>query len=607
MAKAQVFSLPKRPNESPLFHINAFKGINLSTIPTQIDENHSPDMLNLNVGERGALTKRTGYEKLFELGTDTINGMYVYLDEDKQKTLLMASGTKLYEIKVNEIGTATPTLVYDGAADSRVTFFEMNQKVYILDGTNFLVYQPSNPVGNDRVIPIYGGYIPTVTISRTPSGGGEPYEDLNLIEPGFKDSFSADGVATDYQLSQKNLDAIGIKATVNGANIEETLGLTVDHTTGIVTFPTPPAAGTNNVIITAYKTNTGFVERIRKCRFSVLFGGTNDTRVFVSGNPDSPNQIWVSGLNDPTYWPENSFYKVGRENEAVQGFAKQYDYLVIEKEYSKWNMQFQLLDGKASFPIKPINDEVGTLARWSMQNIENTPVSLTQSGVYLLKASNIRDERNVEKISGNVDAQLLKEANLEQAISVDHDNQYWLALNQKVYLYDYLIKEWFIYDNIDATAFLEFEGTLYFGNGSGNVYRFKTKNHLTPYNDDGQPINVYWYSKLIDFGAPERYKLIQRIFHTLNPDTHTSSKLSIRTDKKGETFVTELRADQIDFQFFDFTRFAFSTSDLPQQSAKKIKEKKITHLQLKFENNVVDESFQLMGIGIKYAYQNEVK
>jgi hypothetical protein len=34
-------------------------------------------------------------------------------------------------------------------------------------------------------------------------------------------------------------------------------------------------------------------------------------------------------LYDPTYWPENGFYKYP---EKVRGFSKQYDYLVVHRE-----------------------------------------------------------------------------------------------------------------------------------------------------------------------------------------------------------------------------------------------------------------------------------
>ncbi len=95
----QVFKLPKQPKEPPLFRINQFKGLNVSTTSTQIEENQSSDMLNMALDERGALNKRTGYDRIFSspIGTGKINGMYAYRKPDGTTDFLFAHGTTLYK------------------------------------------------------------------------------------------------------------------------------------------------------------------------------------------------------------------------------------------------------------------------------------------------------------------------------------------------------------------------------------------------------------------------------------------------------------------------------------------------------------------------------
>ncbi|MEH7236377.1 hypothetical protein [Bacillus sp. JJ1562] len=97
---------------------------------------------------------------------------------------------------------------------------------------------------------------------------------------------------------------------------------------------------------------------------------------------------------------------------------------------------------------------------------------------------------------------------------------------------------------------------------------------MTPYNDDGKPINAYWCSKMLDFNVPERYKIINRIFYSLKPSDHTSCKLYVRTDRKDVSFVDLKRGDKLIFLIFDFTRFSFKASDVQQEMSKKLKEKK---------------------------------
>lgn len=577
--------------EPPLLRVEPFKGMNLSVTPTQIDQSQSADMLNVNIDERGALNKRTGYTRVFatSLGPGAINGLFVF-----QNKLLIAHGTKLY----TQSGDEQPVQIYSGLANNHLTFFTMNDKCYLLDGVRYLVY-------DGETVKSVEPFIPTLTISREPAGGGEPYEDFNLLGAGFKDSFSADGTEKKFVLSLKELDMTDVTAEVNGTEVTEGDGLTVDRTKGEVTFTTVPAKGTNNVIITAYKTQADLPKRIKQCTFHTIFGGSNDTRVFVSGNSEMPNYVWASDLHNPAYFPENRFYKF---NDRVMGFAKQYDYLIVERETGKHQIGFELVDGVSSFPSKPINDQVGTVATRSIQIVENNPVSLSKDGVYMLVASSIRDERNVEHISENIDARLLKEPNLEKAVSIDYDKKYWLALNGNVYLFDYSIGEWYLYDNIHANCFIEINRNLYFGSSKeGLLYRFKQEDEVRPYNDDGVAINAFWKSKHFTFGADERHKLIEKVFFSLKPSIRTSADLYYVTNKKQSDLVKSTRMDLLDFRDINFNHMSFSFSVFPQEAMAKIKAKKVTHFQVVLENKNIDESMGVLSTGIKFKYQSYVK
>jgi hypothetical protein len=665
-------------NEQPLMRLGPFGGIDLSVTPSQVDQNHSPDMLNFHIDERGALTKRTGYERVYatSLGAGAINGMFEYRKKDGTVQFLLAHGTKLYK----QSWTSQPVQIYSGLANQSVNFFSMKDKCYIMDGVNYLVYDGTTV---KEVEP----YVPTLSVSKLPSGGGTHLEDFNLLGTAFKESFSSDGTSNDYFLSLKGLDATEVTILANGVEYKEGYEFVVDRKSGKVSFYTVPPAGTNNVIITAHKTYgdsrteyfTGnginkifnlslqeldripavevwtdngsqiiqkvegtdytvdyekgqvrfliniqtsenvigiksykklanFKNQIKKNWFHVFYGGSNDTRVFISGNPDFPNHMWRSGLYDPSYFPENGFYKIGSDSDKIQGFSKQYDYLVIHKEFSLWNMQYEINNGEVSFPIKPINDQVGTLAKGSIQIIENNPVSLSKDGIYALVSSNVRDERNIQYISDRIDKSLLKEINLKNAISIDFDKKYWLAVNGNVYIYDYVTSEWFVYDNIHASSFIERNGVLHFASSiDGLLYRFKDRDHVTAYDDDGQPINAYWVSKLFDFGLPEYQKAIQKLFVNMKPGIHTSVDVHYRTDRKGETFAFATRMDKLDFESLDFTRFGFRTSDIPQESGKKVKIKKANYLQLKLVNDQIDEGLSIDNLSIKYSLMNEVK
>lgn len=418
----------------------------------------------------------------------------------------------------------------------------------------------------------------------------------------------------EFRLSRTEIDADTLEVSIDGGttfNQVEDAHFTVDREKGIVTFVTAPDTGEFNVVIKYKKRLINLPKRIKKCRFHEFFGGSNDTRVFVAGNDEMPDYVWRSDLYNPTYFPENGFYKFPG---MVKGFSRQYDYLIIERHNGKHLINFSLADGVASFPSKPINDQVGTLAEKSIQIIENNPVSLSKNGVYMLTSSNIRDERNVSHISEAIDPLLMKEENLDKAISIDFDNKYWIALNGKVYVLDYGYKterfgEWYVYDNIHASCFLEMNNNLYFGSKKeGLVFRFKKETEIQPYNDDDtQPIVAYWKSKILNFGADERKKQVERVFFSLKPFYHTSADLYYNSDSVERTYISTTRKDLFSYAYLDYSVFSYATRDFPQESANKVKAKKIIYFQLELRNEKMDEAFSLLSIGIKYNYQSYAK
>lgn len=591
----------------PLLRLEPFKGMDVSASATQIDNHHSPDMLNVNIDERGALNKRTGYARVFptSLGTGKINAMYVYTKQDNTSIFLFAHGTKLY----TQAGNAQPTVLYNGIQNKKINFFTSEGKCYIMDGVKYLVYDGVN-------IKDVEPYIPVLQISKNPSGGGTANEDFNFIGNKFKDSFSGDGTSTVYQMSLTGLDATPVKAEIGTTVINEGSELTVDRVNGKVTFTTAPAKGTNNVIITAGKTVSGYPERIKKCTFATGFGGSNDTRIFIAGNPDLPDHMWRSGLFDPSYWPENGYYRMA---EKIMGFSRQYDYLIVERPNGKHMVSFNITsDGVVTFPSKPINNQVGTVASNSIQIIENNPVSLSKNGVYMLVQSTLRDEKNVVHISQAIDRLLLLESALDNAVSVDFDKKYWLAVNGNVYVLDYTQKstqykygEWYVYNNIPASSFVVMGDFLYFGSYSeGLIYRFKKEYDGDAYNDDGQPIDAYWRSKQLTFNADDLRKYVDSLYFSVKPATKTSVDLFYSSDKKEDVPINASKAIQFNlfsFLSLDFAQFTFYYSDFPKPVKSKVKAKQITHFQLVIRNNKLNESLSILSLGIEYRYQNKIK
>lgn len=117
-------------------------------------------------------------------------------------------------------------------------------------------------------------YVPTVTIAKKPSGGGQAHEPLNLIQPAFIEKFYGEANVKDFHLSFEGLDEHTLVVKLlnkDGEWIEKEEGkdFTVNRETGVVTFTTAPGVspldGEDNVSIQAWRTVEGYADRINKC------------------------------------------------------------------------------------------------------------------------------------------------------------------------------------------------------------------------------------------------------------------------------------------------------------------------------------------------------
>lgn len=603
-----MITAPSRRRTQPPapLKIETFKGIDLRNT---IDLSYSQDAPNMILDDEYKPEKRTGYKRIFSGSvTGGVTGVFTYRKIGGQLIKLFTADTKLYSWNVEGVD---PTVVYNGLSGLKTRTFVMNDKLYIMDGNKIRQYDGTTIADITTI-----AYKPILTQGRTASGGGDPLEQWNLIGSGFREKFSV--VATDraYPLSVTNLDEIAVTATINGVAKTENVDFTVNRTTGVVTFNEPPPLGTNNVEITAYKTMSGYANQILKCKYAILFGGANDTKVFLWGNPDYPNRIYRSGTSaepplasNPLYFPENYYQDIGSSAEKIMNCAKQYDTLVVDKESSIWSMGYDYNNGEPIFTVKPINDSVGLFSPDTLQVINNNPTGLTRNGVYMLTGGSVRDERNVQHISAPVDKLLLAEANLDQAVAIDYDKKYIISVNSNAYVYDYAKDAWYIWNNIPASCFCEVNGRLHFGDRSqGLVYRWLKKDEQYAYVDDINTITAYWTMIFTSFGYDNWYKIVPRLHYTLKPGSKTSCQVSYNTESRSSGVVSTSFMNQFDFNNTDFTNYTFVTNNNPQPETVTISDaRKVIYFQSKFMNNKYDESFGIASIDIEWDLQSEVK
>lgn len=586
-----------------------FTGVDFLDEPSLIDIRRSPDALNVWKNYRdnqgACIETRPGYRKIAQIGNNKINGLYIF----SLTKAIVHSGTSLYEWTNFPSDPESIDLVeiYTEMNNQRSYFNKVNNKLYINDGKNYLVYDGTNlkKVKDEA-------FIPRTTIGRKAggNGGGETLQDVNLLQPKRINSFVGDGTSKDYYLDAQNIDSATVTAIVNGTNKTENTDFTVDRANGKVTFNSAPSSpnlsGEDNIFITFAKTIDGYEDRINKCTKALLF----DNRLFFTGNPDYPNAVFHSELNNPSYISDLNYYEDGSSDSLITGMTVGNNILWIFKNSDQNNANvfyheptLDLEHGKI-YPSKQGNVSVGCYV--DSANFQDDIVYLSRYGLEGVSIEKIDSKQVIAHRSTMVDVKMTNENNYKNSMMVEYQGYLFVLVNGKIYLADSRQKyaslnsfeyEWFYWDisKINPTLLKEYNDNLYIGANDGSIFM------LDGTNDNGNAILSYWTTPMDNFGYNNQLKTTNKRGGIAKIKTIPNGliKIARKTDKSDEyKFITQKSANGFKFNDLNFSNFSFVTTD-KSYLIYKIKVKKINELSLKFYSDEKDKPFGIFSSTIE--------
>lgn len=559
---------------------SGFRGVDFSERKDEVNFSRSPDALNMWKNYRNETGKcietRPGVELLAEY-SNTIFGLFFYTINGVNHRIVH-SGTKLYDGE---------NVIYENMAEHKSHFFVFKNILYIKDGTNYLNYD-----GNtcSEVV----GFVPTTTISRSPSGGGVTLEDVNFLSPYRINSFCADGTSREYHLDSQNLDVENVtvwKLDENGQKVEMTGGFSTDYAKGYVTFDIAPEVpltdGEDNVFIRFKKTVDGYPDRIKKCTLFELF----DNRVFFSGNPDYPNVVYYCELYTPNYFGDQNYILEGDEDARVKSLITGNNALWVLKEPSQSNTTIfyhnptigTRTDGTQEKIYPSYHSSISTGCKTIGINFNDTICFYSNNGLEAI-TGDVTTEQAISHKSSLVDARLLNE-NLENMNLAEWEGYLLTIIGNKIFLADsrqysqvndHYEYEWFYFElDQEVTNTLVKDGVLYLCtkenkkvNGiQTTLYRIYK---LSDYSKN-RKIESYWTTIADEFNYPQYQKI--------------TNKKGCVLDVEGEDIEIYAQADNKGFDFIK--RF----KQVPKgYVVARIKKKKWKSIQLKFKS---DKPFQL--------------
>ena len=518
----------------------------------EINLSRSPDSLNVWKDYTQTESIRTRPGMALELAfTAPIYGIFFYKGYQ-----IVHSGTVLYKVQ-----NGTKTQLYTGLQEAVSSSFVYENIFYFKDGKHYLRY-------DGTTIKAVEGYVPTTTIARKPMGGGTKYEDVNMLSDYRKNSFLADGGSFDFFLDVINIDTDFVPVVkVDGATIDQS-EYEVDYADGCITFKNyapdaPLTDGQDNILIQFKKA----VPKYRDCILKSTLLQVFDNRVFFGGNPDFPNMIWHSSLNDPSYCSDLDYYKEGMDEAMVTGLVAGNNALWVFREPSQANTTVfyhtPTLDEEYGKIYPSVHSSITTGCIGKAVNFNDDIVFFSERGMEGI-SGDVTTEQVVAHRSSLADRKLIAEQGYKDMVLAEWEGYLFVFIGDKAYLADsravfqnenHYEYEWFYWEmEKPVTCASVFNGVLYLGTADG-VYTL---------TDNTKDIEAYWVTPKDKFKNPHKLK--------------TSNKRGCVAEATGDISVYA-KVEDTGFELIG------TYNNVTDYFVSRIKRKKFKDIQLKFHSN----------------------
>jgi hypothetical protein len=449
------------PNRIHTFSLRDFSG-GMNNVSQLLEDNESPHILNLMWKDATILTKRMGSE-LYEYDGATIthDAPITYMNEYYPYT----DDRKLF--------TSTDDTVYVNgevlqSVAGRVDGTTAMSQFFFVDGDKLFTY----------------GQHPTTTSTFTGVVGTPPtgYSVLEVVSP-----------PTGYTpLPEPNVR-----------------GFTqYDYNAGTVYYEPceyeleSPYLGANVV-----PDNPSFIE---------LHKG----RLFVSGVQEDNDNVFITDVNRPFYFPVYLPLQLPPNDDEVKGMIVFDDAMVVARREDMYLITGSTNNpdlGLQVFSLNKLNTHTGVANNQCMHVGHNYLMFVGHDGNMYGMSSAYTDGRLATQI---ISQQLnifddpigLTNEQLRGAVAFFHKDYFYVSIADKVLVYYYRNRGWAMWDSLHIRSFFEIEGELVFGDESGRLTHFTDDTRL----DYGRPYVAHWESKYFDMNDANSFKQFREFYLVLH-------------------------------------------------------------------------------------------
>lgn len=580
-----------------LYTIDQFLGLNEAADSySELKQGEASRILNFDITDGGNLSTRSGFARLpFLADTQGILTMWTgfigaqaYLisvdmanDTDRITVARVDKAVLTQEAQVTgRLALTSPNAV--------VKIFPFGQRVYLMSEDADLCVSADPGIRIEDC----AAYIPTVITGASPSGGGQIFENSNLLTGKRAILYSADGEAMNYVLPAEAASVISAQTDAGE------LSFSYDADAHTVTFSQPPEKGVANLrIVYAVSDSEAAAARrqVTAMPFWEAYNGTTDTRLFFYG--DGSNRTLYTGVTgdgapSALYVPAMNEVAVDYSAAPITAMIRLYNKLMVYKPDGASFITYEpvtLPDGDviAGFYLRTASRSLGCDLPGQVQLVNNYPRTIFGGAVYEWRASSTayNDERYAKPVSQRV-TRTLSQAGRELVSCDDNTTHSWyLFLNDEkgtILVNRYQLDVWTTYRSplaVGVRQAMVCDGVLFFRTDTG-LYCLQEG---ARYDTDGETqhsIQSLWESGYMSFGQNFRRKFSTYLWLTVKPESGSSVTLTAASDRKSVYAEKTLRSELFDYGSVNYGAWSYHIASLLTARRLKLKVKKVVFYKL---------------------------
>ena len=250
---------------------------------------------------------------------------------------------------------------------------------------------------------------------------------------------------------------------------------------------------------------------------SVKYVVSHGARLFVSGNENDDDNIFITDLQNPIYFAVSLPLQIPPTSDKITGLHVFDNSLIVGREndiYVVLGSTNRHGIGVEVFSLKRLNTHTGFASHTAVDIAHNYLIFLGSDGtVYALQNSRTNErELATMVLSRTIDLTAepigLTKDDYKDAVSCFHNNEWHLSMKNKTLVYSYSHISWVMYTNLNVRSAFAIDGELVWGRPEGRIAMFDKENFF----DFGLPYQSTWYSKIFDMDDANSFKQFREFF-----------------------------------------------------------------------------------------------